>query len=145
MKDQVLCVDYFVIQAEDRPGTGSDLGKKLAKEGVNLLAILAFPSGPGKTQVDLIPENSETFMKAVRKLGLATQGPKTAFLAQGTDKPGAVADLLDRLGQKNINVRATCGVSAGGSRYGALIWVAPADVEAATRALGAQVATHKHA
>ena len=144
MKDQVLCVDYFVIQAEDRPGTGSDLGKKLAKEGVNLLAILAFPTG-GKTQVDLVPENPETFMKAVRKLGLTVQGPKTAFLAQGTDKPGAVAELLERLGQKNINVRASCGVTAGGSRYGALLWVAPADVEAATRALGAQVAAHKHA
>jgi hypothetical protein len=145
MKDQVLCVDYFVIQAEDRPGTGSDLGKKLAREGVNLLAILAFPSAPGKTQVDLVPENPDTFMKAVRKLGLTAQGPKTAFLATGTDKAGAVAELLDRLGQKSINVRASCGVSAGGSRYGAVLWVAPADVEAATRALGAQVATHKHA
>ena len=42
MKDQVLCVDYFVLEVDDRPGTGSDLGKKLAKEGVNLLAMLAF-------------------------------------------------------------------------------------------------------
>ena len=144
MKDQALCVDYFVLEVDDKPGQGSDLGKKLAKEGVNLLATLAFPTGTGKTQVDLVPENPDTFTKAARKLGLATKGPKMAFLVQGTDKPGAMGELLDRLAQKNINVRASCAVVAGGSRYAAMLWVAPADVENATRALGAQMATHHH-
>jgi hypothetical protein len=138
MKDQVLCVDYFVIQADDRPGTGADLGAKFAKEGVNLLAILAFPNG-GKTQVDLVPENPDVFTKAARKLGLTATGPKTAFLIQGTDKPGAMGEILNRLGTKNINVRSTCGVTAGGNRFAAILWVAQSDVDAATRALGAQV------
>jgi hypothetical protein len=145
MKDQALCVDYYVVHAEDRPGTGAELGKKLARESVNLLAIMAFPSGPGKTQVDLVPENPETFAKAARKLGLTTTGPKSAFLVHGSDKPGAMADVLDRLAQSGINVHASCGVGAGGNRYGAILWVAPADVEAATRALGAQIAAHHHA
>ncbi len=144
MKDQVLCVDYFVVQLEDRPGTGFDLGRKLAKEGVNLIGLLAFPSEPGKTQVDLVPENPDVFVKAVRKLGITAGGPKVAFVVHGTDKAGAVADLMERLAQKSINVRATCGVGAGGNRFGAIVWVAPADVEAATRALGAQVAAHHH-
>jgi hypothetical protein len=94
--------------------------------------------------VDLVPENPDVFSKAVRKLGLTVRGPKLAFMIHGTDKPGAMAELLDRLGQKGINVRASCGVCAGGNRYGAILWVAPADVEAATRALGAQVAEHHH-
>jgi len=145
MKDQVLCVDYFVITADDRPGAGADIGTKLAKEGVNLLAILGFPFSPGKTQVDLVPENPETFTKAAKKLGLTTTGPKTAFLVQGTDKPGAIADVLGRLGTKGINVRATCGITSGGNRFGAVLWVAPADVESATRALGAQTTTKHHA
>jgi len=145
MKDQVLAVDYFILQGEDRPGTGAELGKKLAREGVNLLAVMAFPTGSGRTQVDLVPENPEAFAKAVRKLGLTVQGPKTAFLIHGTDKPGAMAEVLDRLAQQSINVHATCGVGAGGSRYGAILWVAPSDVEAATRALGAQTAAHHHA
>jgi len=145
MKDQVLAVDYFILNVDDRPGKGAELGKQLAKEGVNLLAVMAFPTGSGKTQVDLVPENPDAFTKAARKLGLSPQGPKTAFLAHGTDKPGAVAEILDRLALKDINVHATCGVSAGGSRYGAIVWVAPADVEAATRALGAQTAAHHHA
>jgi hypothetical protein len=141
MKDQVMCVDYFVVEADDRPGAGADLGTKLMKEGVNLLGLLAFPSG-SRTQVDLVPENPEEFTRAARKLGLKTQGPKLAFLIHGTDKAGAMAEMLDRLGSRGINVRATCGLTGGGNRYGAIVWVAPADVEAATRALGAQLAAH---
>lgn len=143
MKDHTLRVDYFAIMADDRPGVGADVGKKLAKENVNLLALLAFPSGPGKVQVDFVPENSEQFTKAARKIGLEPGQPKTAFLAQGQDRAGALSELLDRLGAQSINVRATCGVACGGNRYGAIVWVAPADVEKAARVLGAQSATHK--
>ena len=109
---------------------------------MNLLALLAFPTGPGKVQVDLVPENPETFNKAARKIGLALGEPKTAFLVQGTDRAGAMAEVLDRLGLARINVRATFGTCGGGNRYGGVVWVAPADVEGAARALGASVAAH---
>jgi len=142
MKDQVLRVEYFAITADDKPGVGADLGKRLAKEGVNMLALLAFPAEPGKVQVDLVPENPEAFAKAARKVGLTMGEPKTAFLLQGTDRPGALADVLDRLGGARINVRATFATCAGGNRYGGVIWVAPGDVESAGRALGASVAAH---
>jgi ACT domain-containing protein len=141
-KDQVLSVEYFAITSDDKPGAGADLHKKLAKEGVNLLAALAFPNATGKVQVDLVPENPEAFSKAAKKLGINAGSPKTAFLAQGTDRAGALGDVLDRLGMAKVNVRATCGIACGGNRYGALIWVNAADVEAATRALGAQPAAH---
>lgn len=141
-KDQALRVDYFAITTDDKPGVGADLHKKLAKENVNLLAVQAFPTGPGKIQVDLVPENPEAFTKAARKLNLTFSGPKAAFLVHGTDRAGALAEVLDRLGTAAINIRAVTGIGGGGNRYGALIWVNPADVEKATRALGAQTAHH---
>ena len=141
-KDQALSVEYFAITTDDKPGVGADLHKKLAKEGVNLLATLAFPSGAGKIQVDLVPENPEAFTKAARKLGLTVGSPKTAFLVQGTDRAGALADVFDRLGAAKINIRATCGIVSGGNRYGAILWVNAADVESASRALGSQPAAH---
>jgi hypothetical protein len=142
MKDQVSRVEYFALSVDDKPGVGAELGKKLAKEGVNLLAQLAFPSGGGKSQVDLVPENPETLAKAARKLGIALGQPKTAFLIQGTDRAGALAEVLDRLGNAGINVRATSVVCAGGNRYGGVIWVEAARVEDASRALGAGAAAH---
>lgn len=141
-KDQALRVDYFAIMTDDKPGIGADLHKKLAKENVNLLAVQAFPAGGGKIQVDLVPENPDTFTKAARKLNLTTVGPKAAFLVHGTDRPGALGEVLERLGSAGINIRATTAIGGGSNRYGAIVWVSPADVEKATRALGAQTAHH---
>ncbi len=143
MKDQVFRVEYFAVTADDRPGIGADLGKRLKDEGVNLLAISAFPTTPGKTQVDLIPEHPDQFVKSAKKLGLTIGEPKVAFLIQGTDRVGAMGEVLSRLGAANINIRATLGIAGGGNRYGGILWVRPQDVELASRALGAStMATH---
>ena len=142
-KDEVFRVEYYVYIADDKPGEGATLGRKLAQEGVNLYALSAFPASPGKTQVDLVPENHDQLVKAAKKHGLPLAGPKTCFLIQGTDRTGAIGEVLGRLGNAGINARATLGVCAGGKRYGGIIWVASGDVESASRALGATAATLK--
>src|SRR5439155_3685693 len=88
VKDQVFRIEYYVTIADDRPGVGADLGRRLKDEGVNLLALSSFPLTAGRTQVDLVPEHPEQFVKAARKLNLVVGEPKIAFLIQGTDRPG---------------------------------------------------------
>jgi hypothetical protein len=140
--NDVYRVEYFVVSAEDKPGAGAQLGKRLEQEKVNLLGLLAFPSGAGRVQVDLVPEHPDQLVKAAKKAGIALEGPKTAFLVQGTDRPGAMGEVLERAGNAGINVTATAAVACGGNRFGALLWVKPQDVEAAARALGAKAPAH---
>jgi hypothetical protein len=143
MKDQVFRVEYFALTAEDRPGAGADLGRRLKDEGVNLLAMSAFPLTAGRTQVDIIPEHPDQFVRAAKKLNLAVGEPKIAFLIQGSDRPGAISEVMNRLGAANVNIRATLGVASGGNRYGGILWVNQQDVELASRVLGATtMATH---
>ena len=143
MKDQVSRVEYFALTAEDRPGAGAELGRRLKDEGVNLLALSAFPLTAGRTQVDIVPEHPEAFLRAAKKLNLAVGEPKIAFLIQGTDRPGAIAEVMNRLGAANINIRASLGVGSGGNRYGGILWVDQQNVDLAARALGATTpATH---
>lgn len=143
MKDQVFRVEYFALTADDRPGTGAELGRRLRDEGVNLLALSAFPLSDGKTQVDVVPEHPDQFLRAARKLNLAPSEPKIAFLVQGTDRAGALGEVMNRLGAANVNIRATLGVACGDNRYGGLLWVNQQEVELASRALGAvTMATH---
>jgi hypothetical protein len=137
MKDPVYRVEYFAFTVDDRPGTGGDLGRRFKDESLNLIALSAFPIGGGRTQVDIVPEQPDTFLKIVRKLGLTVSEPRVAFLIQGADRIGGLGEVLARLGAANINVRATTGVSAGANRYGAILWVNQQDVELASRALGA--------
>ena len=141
MKDQVFRVEYFALTMDDKPGVGAEFGNKLKQEGINLLGLSAFPVSPGKTQLDLIPEHPDQLTKAANKLGVKLGPPKVAFLIQGTDRTGAMGEVLGRLGSAKINARASLGVGAGGNRFGGLIWVDQKDVEAASRALGATTMT----
>jgi hypothetical protein len=64
-------------------------------------------------------------------------GPKTGFLIQGEDRPGAGAELISKLAEAKINVTACDAVAAGEGRYGTILWVKPQDVQKAARVLGA--------
>jgi predicted amino acid-binding ACT domain protein len=63
-------------------------------------------------------------------------GPKVAFLIQGDDRVGAVAEVLSKLGQAQINVTAMQVIASGEGRYGAILWVEPRNIGKAAQALG---------
>ena len=71
------------------------------------------------------------------KAGLKLTGPKRAFLVQGDDRVGAVADVARKLAEAKVNIIAAAAASGGGGRYGMVVWVPQADYEKAAKALGA--------
>ena len=136
MADKTRRVEYYYVTVPDRPGEAKKVLSALKQSNVNLLACLAFPSGNGQTQLDLVPENAAALKQAAAKAGLKLSDSKRAFLIQGDDRAGAVADTLTKLADGNINVTATAATCAGGN-YGLLVWVSPTDYERAAGALGA--------
>jgi len=136
MADSVRVVEYFYVSAPQKPGVGAALLNELRQAGVNLLALSGFPSGRG-AQIDFIPEDGAAFRAAAKKAKWKVTGPKKAFLLAGDDRPGAVADVLQKLADAKINVTAVDAACAGSGRYGAILWVAPRDVTRAARTLGA--------
>ena len=137
MADLVRKVDYFAAEVPDKPGEAASILATLAIEGVNLLAFTGFPNGR-KSQLDFVPEDAAAFKKAAAAMKLKVSAKKTGFLLQGADKKGAVAGILTRLAIAKINVTAVDAVSAGAKRYAAILWVKPADVSKAAKALGAR-------
>ena len=136
MADSVRVVDYFYVTVPQKPGVGAALLNELRQAGVNLLALSGFPSGRG-AQIDFVPEDGAAFRAAAKKAKWKVTGPKKAFLLAGDDRPGAVADVLQKLADAKINVTAVDAACAGSGRYGAILWVAPRDVTRAARTLGA--------
>jgi len=137
MKDVVKKVTYFAMDIPNKPGEGARILGTLVDRGVNLLAFSGFPSGR-KAQIDFIPENTNVFKNAVKAAKVRTRAAKVGFLVQGKDRKGAVADLLKKLAGKKINVTAINAISAGAKRYAAILWVRPADINKASKALGAR-------
>ena len=133
--DTIRKVDYFYIEAPNKPGEGTRVLEALREAGVNLLAFSGFPQGR-KAQIDFIPDNTVKFKAAAKKAGLKVGARKRGFLIQGDDRPGVVADVMGKLSAVNINVTAIDAVAAGKGRYGAILWVKSPDYGRAAKALG---------
>jgi hypothetical protein len=136
MASRIRKADYFKTMIPNRAGQGARVLAALRAEGVNLLAVLAFPSG-GQAQIDLVPQSSGALRRAARKAGLRLSARKTVFLIEGDDKIGAVAGVIQKLADARINATAMAAARAGGGRYAGLLWVKQRDVGRAARALRA--------
>ncbi len=137
MATTIRKVDYFKVGVADKAGEGARLLGILKDARVNLLALTGFPRGR-RAQIDLVPQDTAAFKKAMKKAGVALGEKKSLFLVQGDDRVGAVAEVLEKLGSAGINVTAVDAAAAGKGRFGAILWVKPKDMARAARILGAR-------
>jgi hypothetical protein len=137
MAETVRRVEYYYVTVPDTPAEGQRILSALKDSGVNLLAFLGFPLGGGQSQIDLVPEDPASLKEAAARAGVTLSEAKRAFLVQGDDRPGAVADTTAKLAQATINLTAAAATGAGAGRFGMIVWVAAADYERAAEALGA--------
>ena len=137
MADIVQSVDYYYVTVPDTPGEGQRILSALKESGVNLLAFLGFPLGGGQSQIDLVPEDPQALRDAAERAGVTLSEAKRAFLIQGDDRVGAVADTTAKLAEAKINLTAAAAIGAGSGRFGMILWVATGDYERAAEALGA--------
>jgi hypothetical protein len=129
--DTVRGVEYYYASVPDAPGEGQRILSALQERGVNLLAYLGFPLGGGQSQIDLVPEDPESLTAAARQDGITLSDAKRAFLVQGDDRVGVVADITAKLADADINITAAAAAGAGSGRYGMILWVAQADYDRA--------------
>lgn len=137
MADTVRSVDYYYVTVPDEPGEGQRILTALKDNGVNLLAFLGFPAGGGRSQLDLVPDDPQLLKDAAERAGVTLSEAKRAFLIEGDDRVGAVADTTAKLAAANINLTAAAATTVGSGRYGMILWVAPADYDKAADALSA--------
>jgi len=131
----IRTAQYFKVQIADKPGTLAGILAPLREAGVNLMAVHAFPRNR-RTQVDVVTEDPTAFKNVAKAHKLKMQGPKMCLLVDGNDRPGALADLTDRLGSARINMIAVTSLTAGQGRFGAILWVKPGDVKKAAKVFG---------
>jgi hypothetical protein len=134
--DTIRKVDYFSMETAHKIGEGARLLGALRDAGVDLLAFTGFPRGR-RAQVDFIPADSAQFRTAARQLKLKVGARKTVFLVQGDDRPGAIAEICEKLAGAGINMIAMDAVATGNGRYGAIFWVDPRAVNKAAKVLAA--------
>ena len=113
MADTARSVEYQYATVPDAPGEVQRILSALQAGGVNLVAFLGFPKGDGQSQIDLVPEDTDALRAAAEQAGVTLSDVKRAFLIQGDDRVGAVADATKKLAEANVNVTAAAAVTAG--------------------------------
>ena len=136
MPDTIRLVDYFYIEAPDKPGEGARALSYLKEAGVNLLAVHAFPKGR-RSQLDFVPSDPAAFKAAAKAAKWKVVGPKRALLLQGDDRVGALVEYAAKLAEAKINVTAVDALAVGAGRFAAIVWVKARDVKRAAKVLGA--------
>ncbi len=137
MPDTIRKVDYYYATVPNKPGEGARVLSRLRDAGVNLFAFSGFPSGR-RSQLDFLPVDPVAFTAAARNAKIKLSPKKIAFLIDGEDRVGAIAEILGKLAAAKVNVTAVDAACAGGGRYGAILWVKPRDVRKAATVLGAE-------
>ena len=109
---------------------------QLAAADVNLLAFSAVPTGPEVTQLVLFPDSTEGLIALAERTGLVLTGPQRAFLVQGDDRLGVLADIHGKLFEAHVDVYAATGITDGKGDYGCVLYIKPGHFKNAAHALG---------
>ena len=136
MADTVRKVTHYVTSVPDKPGQAFRVLATLVSAGINLLGCSG-TARAGRAHIEVIPDDGRRFAAVTKRAGLEFSRKKVGFLIQGDDRPGALAQTLEHLARRDINVSGVEGLSAGAGRWGAIVWVEEDDLLRAGRALRA--------
>jgi hypothetical protein len=132
----IRSVQYYYANVRDELGAAYRFLSQLTELGVDLLAFTAVPSGPTQAQFTLVPTDARKLTAQATIAGLPLDGPYHAFLVQGDDELGALANVHEQLVRAGIDIFASSGVSDGRGAFGYLVYVREDQFEQAAAALG---------
>lgn len=118
----------FTVNVENRPGAVAEIAKTLGNAKVNILALLATAQGTSGV-VELVVEDARRAKKALDQAGLAYR-ETAAEEYELQNKPGALAECLDKLAAKGVNLNSICATAVKGGKKAVLVYTVEAQVKA---------------
>lgn len=123
----------FSVVLQDRPGALADLAEALGRNGVNIEAIAAVPSG-GRGDVRVVIGDAAGARQALSRTGIAIGAERDVLLVDLEHVPGALAAVARKLGDAGVNIDALYVVGESGGRK--RIALGADDLDKAEGALG---------
>jgi len=123
----------YTITLENRPGALAEVARTLGNAKVNILALLGTAQGTSGA-VELVVEDTRRAKKALDQAKV-TYTETTAEEYELPNKPGALAECLDKLASRGTNLNSICAtVSKGGKKAVVVYTVAAAEEKVAPAA-----------
>lgn len=121
-------IKQFAITVENRPGAVAEIAKALGNAKVNVLALLGTAHGTSGT-IQLVAEDARRAKKALDEAKISYQ--ETA--AEGYELPnkaGALAQYLEKLAARGINLSSIHATAAKGGRKAVVVYTVEAEAKA---------------
>lgn len=122
----------FTIAVENRPGAVAEIARTLGNAKVNILALLATAQGTGGS-VQLVVEDTKRAKKALDEARLSYK-ETIAEEYELPNKPGALAQTLEKLAAKGINLSSIHATAAKGGKKAVVVYTVEAEAKVATAA-----------
>jgi hypothetical protein len=122
----------FTITLENRPGALADIARTLGSAKVNVLALLGTAQGTSGT-VELVVEDARRAKKALDDARV-TYKETVAEEHELPNKPGALAQTLDKLAAKGVNLNSICATVSKGGRKAVVVYTVAAGEKAVSGA-----------
>jgi hypothetical protein len=120
----------LTIAVQNRPGVVAEIARTLGNAKVNILALLATAQGTTGT-VQLIVEDVRRAKKALDEAKLTYQETE-AEEYELPNKPGALAQYLDKLAAKGVNLNSIYATASKGGKKAVVVYTIEAAAKAAT-------------
>jgi hypothetical protein len=110
----------FTISVQNQPGAVAEIARTLGNAKVNILALLGTAQGATGT-VQLVVEDARRAKKALDAARLAYQ-ETPAEEYELPNKPGALAQYLEKLEAKGVNLNSICATAAKGGKKAVVVY-----------------------
>ena len=119
----------FTIAVDNHPGAVAKIARILGNAKVNILALLGTAQGTSGT-LQIIVEDARRAKKALDEARLSYQ-ETPAEEYEVANKPGALAQHLDKLAAKGVNLNSIYVTAAKGGKKAVVVYTVEAETKAA--------------
>jgi hypothetical protein len=120
----------FTISIDNHPGAVAEIAKTLGSAKVNILSLLGTAQGTGG-MVQLLVDDARRAKKALDSARISYQ-ESPAEQYELRNKPGALAQCLDKLAAKGVNLTSIHATAAKGGKKAVIVYTAEAAAKVAT-------------
>jgi len=125
-------IKQFTINVDNRPGAVAEVAKTLGNAKVNILSLLGTAQGGGGT-LHLLVEDARRARKALDGARVSYQ-ETAAEEYELANKPGALAEYLNKLAAKGVNLSSIHATALKGGKKAVVVYTVEAEQKVATAA-----------
>ena len=121
-------IKQFTIAVENRPGTVAEIARILGNAKVNVLSLRGTSEGTSG-KIELVAEDARRAKKALDEAKISYQESSAEEYVL-PNKSGALAQCLEKLAAKGVNLRSIHATASKGGRKAVVVCTVEAEAKA---------------